>query len=267
MSHALRTPEGAPVFHSAVTTPVGGLADKLRATGLVTVDQLMTRSSVTAFAARLMRVTPHRDSDPRDGLTLIYDTQRHAGRLGYAGLTRRELAPHTERSGVARPPRLMLLVCASQAVMGGECLLTDGQAVHADLACQAPEALDALRTARTAYFGGADGHAGQVFTRHGEGRVSLRLRMDALARWSPLVKPHVPLLEAAIRRHQITLPLMAGQGYLIDNSRWLHARNSFAGGRLCWRALGEPLPALGHLPPGFSSAATAPVPAAPEAVS
>ncbi|PKV84227.1 TauD/TfdA family dioxygenase [Streptomyces sp. TLI_146] len=255
-AHALRAP--APPFQPATTLSVNDLAERLRETGLVSVDRLVLRSSVTAFADRIMRVTAHRDSDARDGLTTIYDTRRDTQQAGYGGFTSSELAPHTERSGIPRPPRLMLLVCAYPAATGGECLLTDGRAVHADLAAHHPDALDLLSTRHTAFFGGGDGHASQVFTPRAEGRVSLRLRLDALARWSPLVEPHLPALRAAIQRHQLTLPLQAGQGYLLDNSRWLHARTSYTGDRLMWRALGEPLPQLTPLPTGFRPAPRTP---------
>ncbi|MFC0844662.1 TauD/TfdA family dioxygenase [Streptomyces noboritoensis] len=268
MSHAHAQPAAvsAPPFQPATTMPVREIAEHLRETGLIAVDRLMLRAAVTAFAARVMRVTAHRDSDPQDRLTTIYDTQRHARCAGFAGFTSSELAPHTERSGTPRPPRLMLLVCGYSAATGGECLLTDGRAVHADLAAHHPETLDLLSTRRTAFFGGGDGHAGQVFTPQPQGRVSLRLRLDALARWNPLVEPHLPHLRAAIHRHQITLPLLAGQGYLLDNSRWLHARNRYTGDRLCWRALGEPLPQLAF-PIGFRPAPGIPDRAPEEAVS
>lgn len=266
MSHALRAPGSAPPFLAAAHTPVSVLADRLRESGLVTLEGLATRAAVLRFAERIMEITAHRDSGP-DKLTTIYDTRRHANEDGYAGLTASELAAHTERSGIPQPPRLMLLVCAHQADQGGECLLTDGQAVHAELAADQPEALELLSTPRTAYFGRGDGHNTQVFTPYAEGRVALRLRTDALARWNPFLEPHLPRLLAAIDRHQITLPLVFGQGYLLDNSRWLHARNAFTGDRLCWRALGEPRAPLLPLPMGFLPASTAPHPPSPEVVS
>ncbi|MFD7163602.1 TauD/TfdA family dioxygenase [Streptomyces violascens] len=258
MSHALRAPgSAAPPFHPAASTPVSVLAERLRETGLVALEGLGARPAVLDFADRIMEITAHRDSE-RDGLTTIYDTRRHANRPGYAGLTSSELAPHTERSGIPRPPRLLLLVCAHPAAQGGVSLLTDGQAVHDDLAAHHPETRDLLSTHRTAFFGDAAGHATQVFTPHADGRVSLRLRTDALARWNPLLTPQLPHLHAAIRRHQIALPLAATQGYLLDNTRWLHARSAFTGERLCWRALGEPLPQLFPLPAGFLPAPISP---------
>ncbi|GAA3082896.1 TauD/TfdA family dioxygenase [Streptomyces rectiviolaceus] len=222
------------------------IADQLREDGLVTLDQLATRNDVLAFASRIMTISAHRDSDS-DGLTTIRCIPRHAGRPGYAGLGNGELAPHTERSGLPYPPRLMLLVCSRPADRGGECLLSDGRRVHADLLeQQAGEVADVLSKPRTAYFGAGDGHATQVLTPHRDGRMSIRLRLDALARWSPLVQPHLPRLQTAALRHQQSIRLEPGQAYLLDNERWLHARTAFVGDRVHLRALGVPRFALPH---------------------
>lgn len=215
------------------------LVTQLREVGLVTLDGLTSRNMVLAVANRFMNLVPHRDSES-DGLTTIRDTRRHTHRPGFAGFGNGGLAPHTERSGTPDPPRLMLLVCGHAALTGGEALLTDGRVVHIGLSLGGREAGPALEQPRTAFFGGGDGHATQVFTVHSDQRVSVRLRLDGLARWSPFVQPYVPQLRTAAVRHQIALPLMQGQGYLLDNARWLHGRRAFTGSRLCWRALGHP---------------------------
>ncbi|UKY47878.1 TauD/TfdA family dioxygenase [Streptomyces inhibens] len=105
------------------------LAAQLRETGLVTVEGLQTRNEVLTFATRVMAITPHPHSAP-DGLTLIRDTGSHAHRAGFAGLGSGELQAHTERSGIPRPPRLMLLVCLRPAPRGGDVLLADGRDVY-----------------------------------------------------------------------------------------------------------------------------------------
>ena len=215
------------------------LAAHLRDVGLVTLDGFTSRNAVLAFVNRIMNLVPHRDSE-LDRLTTIRDTRRHTHRAGFAGFGNGDLDPHTERSGTPDPPRLMLLVCGQAAVTGGESLLTDGQAVHTGLFIGGREAGLALAQPRTAFFGAGDGHATQVFTVHRDQRVSVRLRLDGLARWSPIVQPYLPQLRAAAIRHQIPLPLAPGQGYLLDNERWLHGRRAFTGDRLCWRALGHP---------------------------
>lgn len=227
--------------HVDLTSPDADhkVARKLAEVGLVTFSGLASREAVLSLVSRLMTLTPHRDSD-HDGLTTIRDTGCQAHRPGFAGFSSGELAAHTERSSVPLPPRLMLLVCVTEPETGGESLLADGQAVYADLRAQAPAAAEMLSRPRSVYFGGGDGHLSQVFTPQYDGCVGIRLRQDGLARWSPLSRPYLKSLQAAISRHQHRLPLHAGEGYLLDNHRWLHARTSYAGDRQCWRALGEP---------------------------
>ncbi|WP_374777125.1 TauD/TfdA family dioxygenase [Streptomyces sp. NBC_01310] len=222
-----------------------GIDAQLRTQGLATVEGLMSRTAVLAFAQRAMRVVPHRDSDP-DGLTTIQDIGRRSQQPGLRGLGSGELLAHTERSSEPRPPQLMLLVCQRPATTGGDVVLADGQAVHDYLAEHSPAALEALALPNTAFYGDGGGHPAQVFTRHPGRRASIRLRQDSLASFSPLVAGYLPQLRQAIDAVQQRLTLEVGQGYLIDNSRWLHARTAFTGDRLCLRALGTPrFPTLG----------------------
>ncbi|MFF5716608.1 TauD/TfdA family dioxygenase [Streptomyces buecherae] len=228
------------------------IAERLRSEGLVTFDGVRSRTQALALADQIMTVSPHRDSDS-DGLTTIRDTRHHAGRAGFAGFGNGALQPHTERSGIPCPPRLMMLVCERAAITGGESVCVDGRAVLADLAAVAHETVIALAQPRSAYFGAGDGHPCQVITVHADNRVELRLRQDDLARFSPIVQPHLPRLRAAISRRQMALRLAPGEGYVLDNWRWLHARNAFTGDRVCWRVLGAPSFALAE---GFTPAPT-----------
>jgi hypothetical protein len=215
------------------------IAAQLRETGLVTFGGLGDRAAVLGLASRLMGLAGHRDSDP-DGLTTIHDVRRQRHRPGFEGLGHGPLALHTEGSSLPTPPRLMLMVCERPAERGGWVLLADGRDVHADLADRDPEALFMLSRPRTVFFGTGAGHPAQVFTPHPDSRVSVRLRQDGLAQWSPLLRPYVPRLAEAALRAQRGVLLAAGQGYLVDNHRWLHARTEFTGARRCLRALGEP---------------------------
>ncbi|WP_432096386.1 TauD/TfdA family dioxygenase [Streptomyces sp. bgisy100] len=229
------------------------IAVQLRETGLVTVDGLRSRHHVLAFASRLMDLTSHPHS-AQDGLTLIRDTGSHAYRAGFAGLGNGELQAHTERSGTPQPPRLMLLVCLRPALTGGDVLIADGAHVYGRLLDSCPEAAMKLAQPRTACYGAGVGYATQVITAHTEGRISIRLRQDSLARWSPVVRPYLPHLRGAIADSQHRIVLQAGQGYLLDNHRWLHARMPFSGDRRLLRALGEP---CFSMPNGFSPLSSA----------
>ncbi|ANP48343.1 hypothetical protein J2Z21_009820 [Streptomyces griseochromogenes] len=231
------------------------IAAQLRDTGLVTLNGLTTRQAVLVSASQPMEITPHPHGAP-DGLTLIHDTGGHAHCTGFAGLGNGELLAHTERSGTPKPPRLILLVCLQPASTGGETILTDGLDIHARLASQNRAAAIAFSQPRTAYFGTGTGHASQVFTVEADGRISIRLRQDGLARWSPFVQPYLPALRTAIAASQHRLTLQVGQGYLLDNHRWLHARTRFTGDRRLLRALGAPHVVL---PNGFTPCPTASV--------
>ncbi|MFI5980528.1 TauD/TfdA family dioxygenase [Streptomyces sp. NPDC051555] len=228
-----------------------GIASRLQSQGLATIEGLTTRTAVLAFAQRVMRLAAHRDSDS-DELTTIRDIGHRSLQPGLGGLGNGELLTHTERSSEPSPPRLMLLVCHRPATTGGDVILTDGQAIHGYLAKHFPAALEAFALPNTAFYGDGGGHPSQVFTRHPGQRASIRLRQDSLAAFSPLVRGYLPQLRQAIDAVQVRLTLEAGQGYLIDNSRWLHARAAFTGNRVCLRALGTP---RFPMPTGFPHAA------------
>ncbi|MFI1019998.1 TauD/TfdA family dioxygenase [Streptomyces olivaceus] len=247
------TTRSLTLFEAHVTPLIGGsgrtstVMELLRTQGVATVEGLDTRAKVLAFAQHVMTLVPHPDSDP-DALTTIRDRGATSRRPGLAGLGTGELLAHTERSSHPRPPRLMLMVCQQPAASGGDVLLTDGRALHDLLLERAPRALEMMALPGTAFYGDGGGHLSQIFTRHRGERVSIRLRQDALVAFSPLITPHLPHLRTAIEALQQRITLDVGQGYLIDNSRWLHARTSFCGNRLCLRALGDPRTPI---PPGF----------------
>ncbi|MBK3583649.1 TauD/TfdA family dioxygenase [Streptomyces sp. MBT57] len=220
---------------------------QLREHGIVTIGQLGSREAVRGYADRVMTLWKHPDSDA-DLLTTIRESGHKAWRAGQAGFGRGELAPHTERSSIPRPPRLMMLVCLRRADAGGEVVLTDGQAVHEHLTRTAPEALEHMSRPGTAFYGNGGGHASQIFTPLA-GRAVLRFRRDQLVQFSPLIQRFLPHLDEAIAAHQRVFLLEPGQGYIVDNHRYLHARAAFNGPRECVRALGEPrFPML----PGFA---------------
>lgn len=149
--------------------------------GLAVVDGLVTRAELLRLALSIATVVPHRDSAP-DGVTTLTDLGEVAIPSGFAGFSAVALNPHTDRSGAAVPPALLMMGCSTSAASGGQCVLVDGQAVLDDLATSEPEALRAFRTQRSALFGGASGHLGSILTDVGRGRLVLRFRSDELAR-------------------------------------------------------------------------------------
>ncbi|HUZ25257.1 MAG TPA: TauD/TfdA family dioxygenase [Streptosporangiaceae bacterium] len=229
---------------------LGRLRRQVCSAGLAVFDGAPDAGAMLAVAGQVMSVTAHPDSDKR-GITTITDLGPAAGQPNAGGFSRRELMSHTDRSGVPDPPALMMLTCAVQAPAGGATRLTDGLAVHDDLRATCPESLHALSRARTVLFGGAAGYLGAVFTPaagRSPARVAMRLRLDDLGFFSPNVAEWIPPLTASIERHTCTMTLHPGQGLLLDNHRWLHARDTFEGPRRLYRLLGNPLPGLGMYP-------------------
>jgi hypothetical protein len=185
--------------------------------------------------------------------------QRSAPAYGTSieGFTDRELWPHTEGSAVDRPPRVLMLACVRPAPIGGCSHLMDGRDLYDEIVRTDPTMLAAVSAPRSAYFGGASGHLGAIFTPAGQGRVTVRLRLDELARFSPTVTPHVHTLRAMVRDLAIATDLRDGDGYVLLNDRWLHGRSRFIGHRVMLRILGDPL-AHHQLPSGFQPAVRSP---------
>jgi hypothetical protein len=201
-------------------------------------------------ARSLVTVRPHRDSDP-DGVTTIA-RRSPTNEPSMTGFTERELLPHTEGSAVLRPPRVLMLCCATPAESGGEILLVDGRALHRAITLTEPAMLAELSAPRSAYFGGRSGHVGAIFTETPPRRIVLRLRLDDLLQLSPTADPFRTRLCALVMSHALAVDLRPGEGYVLLNDQWLHGRTGFGGDRHMIRIIGEPLPGA-HLPPGFPS--------------
>lgn len=158
------------------------VATRLARDGLVTFEAEPARTGVLALALRLMVPSPHRDADA-DRITLIRDQGALATRPGYAGFGAGALDPHTELSSAPRPPALLMLTCIQAASSGGASFIIDGAAVHADLVRQEPGLAARLARPRTAVFGDP-GWSGAVFEPEPRGRLTIRLRLDGLARFT-----------------------------------------------------------------------------------
>ncbi|GGM48168.1 hypothetical protein GCM10012275_19020 [Longimycelium tulufanense] len=207
--------------------------------GFALITGVSEADTLLRLARSLATIVPHRDS-AANGITTIADLGTPGA--GFLGFSSRELAPHTDRSSVDKPPGLLMMGCAQPAASGGQCVVVDGKAVYDDLAETAPDALHALSTPRSALFGGASGYLGSVFSRASSGRIAVRLRLDDLAQFSPEATRFLPILRDALSRHAMTYGLKTGEGYILHNHRWMHGRRAFLGQRVMYRINGNPLP-------------------------
>jgi hypothetical protein len=146
---------------------------------------------------------------------------------------------------VPEPPGLLMMSCQHAAGEGGETLLADAARVVRTLAHRHPDALRALCAAEAAVFGADADHPAPVFAPAAGGRMTIRLRLDDLARFSAECTSILPLLRMVIREHTQIVRLGVGQGLVLSNTRWLHGRSPYAGRRVMLRILGDPLPSAG----------------------
>lgn len=248
----MATPGPSPQI-ADVLSPQGETA--LRATladrGIARFSGITSAHTLVELTRTVGAVVGHRDSDGNGVTTIAARMDDRGTPRGHAAFTRGALLPHTDSSGIATPPQLVFVACARAADTGGECIAVDAHAVYQDLSCEHPRALADLSTPRTVLFGGAAGHLGAVFTRTDDNRIAVRLRLDELATFSPLVARHLPLLRTMLQRHSFTMMLRPGQGYVLDNYRWLHGRGAFTGDRVFYRVHGNPSPPTAF-PRGFA---------------
>ncbi|MGN9915836.1 TauD/TfdA family dioxygenase [Micromonospora palomenae] len=241
----LRDPDSAARILSGLTTH-----------GITIFQGGIGREELLCAAQSLITIRTHRDSDS-DGVTTI--AQRPAANDGTSltGFTDRELRPHTEGSAVCRPPRVLMLACLRPAQTGGRSQLVDGRDLYDKIARTEPAMLAALSKPRSAYFGRGSGHLGAVFQQTTEGRIAVRLRLDELARFSPMLVSSIDRLRTLVQQQTIPVDLREGHGYILLNDRWLHGRTRFTGNRLMLRIIGDPL-STHALPTGFCPAEAPP---------
>jgi hypothetical protein len=209
------------------------------------------RADLLRVARSLITIRTHRDSDS-DGVTTIARRPAPIDGTSIAGLTDGELSPHTEGTAVDRPPRILMLACIRPAQSGGRSHLVDGRDLYDEIAHTDPAML-AASAPRSACFGGGPCHLGAVFEQTIQGQVTVRLRFDELARFSPALTPYLDRLRTLVRQRAIAVDLRAGHGYILLNDRWLHGRTRFTGHREMLRIIGDPL-AHHELPNGFQPA-------------
>jgi hypothetical protein len=178
----------------------------------------------------------HRDADP-DTVTVVKHVPSMAGRDGYAGLEAGPLRPHTDGSGNDIVPKYITLWCTHNDGIGGECTMADGVAVVEDLLRDNPWVVEILSSNGAAiYKSGDEMYAGPVIWNDG-GTWKIRLRIDSNGFFSAEAIHAVEVLREAIAARTFTFPLNPGEGYVVDNERYLHGRLTFDGEREMLRTL------------------------------
>ena len=211
----------------------------LSETGLVTF-LASGREAFLRQVSAIGDVVPHRDSN-RDGVTVVAFDPDLAGNQGYAAMSCGPLRPHTDSSGLPSPPGAVALYCEESSGSGGETFLVDGYQLHESLSHDHPLTLEALTRAASVVFRSGDSlYNGAIFEQTVRGKLAVRLRLDDLGYFSADLVPHMLILQQYIQHLGLTLNLTRGQGYIIDNLRFLHGRRPFHGKRRMLRLLVNP---------------------------
>jgi alpha-ketoglutarate-dependent taurine dioxygenase len=182
---------------------------------------------------------PHSRSD---GLThLVSESDDfellQAAETNRLGMTESALTPHTDRSGMDDPPRLLGFWIESQSSVGGASTFVDGHRLIEDLSTHEPDSIRILTRPKSVIFRSEDGlREGEIVELSGE-KLRLRFRFDRMVYFAPDVAELIPRLNDLIREQAKLVRLRAGEGYLVDNHRWLHGRTHFSGRRSCYRIL------------------------------
>jgi alpha-ketoglutarate-dependent taurine dioxygenase len=205
--------------------------------GLAIINGVTTESVATELATTLGTVIPHRDSES-SGMTRIKFDGSRAGNAGQQGFSGQALFPHTDRSCLASPPHLILLVCARQSEDGGVTTVVDGPELMDALKCDFPDLLQEMCSPAAACFDdGESRYKGPIFENAPDGSTCVRLRNDRLAFFSAPLADKVKELYSVILAMTRRFELQAGQAYVVNNRRWLHGREAFKGDREMWRYL------------------------------
>lgn len=83
------------------------------------VDGCHSEGDVLAFLCRLGKIVQHRDSEAT-GVTYLATKGAIASLPGFAGFNSEALPPHTDRSALPVPPRLLAMGWCSASSAGGD---------------------------------------------------------------------------------------------------------------------------------------------------
>ncbi|KAL3485245.1 hypothetical protein BJX62DRAFT_243159 [Aspergillus germanicus] len=171
---------------------------------------------------------------------------RFAPSLAGKGYSSDELYFHTDRSGWEHPPSIIMSTLTRKSTAGGESLLADTTRILEDIKDLGDGLYELLTISKHASFRSDDG----VFIPRpifDESSGLFRFRFDDSIQLSASLVVRFQQLLDILYRNSFAVSLQEGQGYLLDNHRFLHGRTSFTGAREMLRAfvnISPPLPVV-----------------------
>ncbi|WP_373282614.1 TauD/TfdA family dioxygenase [Blastomonas aquatica] len=217
------------------------------------VDGCHSEGDVLAFLSRLGNTVQHRDSEST-GVTYLATKGGIANLPGFAGFSSEALPPHTDRSALPVPPRLLAMGWCFASSAGGDLSVHDFAKILPRLRKAHPSVVDLItEQLRIRYDDGEQSFHGPMLEAVGENRFRLRFRIDGNGYYRFVDSALISLLVQEINRTQMPVRLGPGQLIIIDNHRCLHSRGHYCGERLVLRVLLD----TEHLEAGFEECSDA----------
>jgi alpha-ketoglutarate-dependent taurine dioxygenase len=216
------------------------ILERLSVDGIITLEGIDDEAEALRVARRFGTIRVHRDS-ASNGVTHLVASEQQLEAPGLRGFSQDGLCVHTDRTVAESPPTCLFFWCEVPAEQGGETLLVDGRDVYEKTSLYHPEVFDAVTRPRSAVFASDEAfYCGAIYERVTPERVSVRFRYDELFFMAPPLAQAIPVFRGFIDASTVSFKLGHGQGYILQNTRWLHGRRAFRGSRRCGRLHVDP---------------------------
>jgi alpha-ketoglutarate-dependent taurine dioxygenase len=208
--------------------------NELEKTGIIFLKDIHSEITGGLLAPHFGKVVANLDAS-KNGITEITEEKTGNNQKNSRAFTRMSLVPHTDRSTIINPPKYLLNWVQEKSPYGGETLLLDGKNLYQEIKKEYPQHLKILLDKIAMFSDGINSYISPIFKKQKNGDITIRFRDDNCVSFSDEAKPAVTILQKLISEKSVSYSFEAGEGYLIDNTRWLHGRNAYSGHRLICR--------------------------------
>jgi hypothetical protein len=207
---------------------------ELKENGIIFLSNIHSEITGWLIANHFGKTVPNSDAE-KNGITEITEEKIGSNPKNSRAFTRLGLIPHTDRSTKRVPPKYLLNWVQEPSQHGGEILLTDGNLLYKKMKKEYPSKLKILQDKIAFFSDGISSYIAPIFNKNSVGDISIRFRDDNCVFFSDEAKPAILVLKKLICENTNIYTFQAGEGYLLDNTRWLHGRNAYSGHRLICR--------------------------------
>lgn len=206
--------------------------------GIAFFEEDFNQEQFIEFGKKFGEIYLHRDSIT-NGITVVKSViNKENVDSGFYGLTSSSLFPHTDRSSLDEPPNILALYCKNQSGEGGESTLVDIKDVIEEMSKHSDIENHPIFEMNSAIFDdGKTSHKGSIIEKVKDGSYYLRFRNDEFGYFNSKIFPSIKMFQETVLNKKVTVKLNDGQGFIINNGRFLHGRNEFNGNREMWRLL------------------------------